>query len=353
MSVTNGLPVRGRALALLVCATLGLFGLAPDARAGRGDKVGSSSGTQLLLPVGARAIGLGGSTLATVYGNEAIYWNPAGLARSERASEIFVSHMAYLADIGVDYLALSTRLADVGVIALSVKSLSVGAIPVTTEDLPDGTGETTTPTFMTIGGTFARRMSDQISVGFTANLLLERMGDVSATGIAFNGGIQYLGLGGVDGLNFGVAVKNVGPQLKYDGDGLLRSGQLVDISRPDALYKIEAASADLPSTIEIGLGYTRHLNELSDLTLTGLFQNNNYAEDEYRFGLEYAYRDLFFVRGGYAVSSASGDQEYIFGSSAGAGIKTTLQGVLISVDYGYREVKYLRGNHVFTLVIGL
>ena len=145
----------------------------------------------------------------------------------------------------MDYVRVAS-LADVGMVALSVKSLSIGAIPVTTEDLPDGTGETTTPTFMTIGGTFARRMSDQIAVGFTANLLLERMGDVSASGIAFNGGIQYLGLGGVEGLNFGVAVKNVGPQITYGGDGLLRSGQLFDISRPDALYKIEAASADLP-----------------------------------------------------------------------------------------------------------
>ena len=340
------------ALLALVVALVVLFPV--RAFAGRGDKVGSSSGTQLLIPVGARSVGLGSSTIATVAGSEAIYWNPAGLARAERGAGIFVSHMAYVADITVDYLALSTRMAGLGDVALAVKSLSIGKIPVTTEDQPDGTGETTSPTFMVIGGTFSRRMSDQIAIGVTANLLIEKMGEVSANGISFTGGIQYLGLGGVEGLDFGVAVRNVGPQVKYEGDGLLRSGQLTDITRPDALYKVEAASADLPSTIEIGLGYTRHLSDWSQATFTGMFQNNNFADDEYRFGLEYAYRDLLFIRGGFALSSATGgDQEYVYGASAGAGVKTTLQGVLISVDYGYREVKYLRGNHVFTVSFGL
>lgn len=323
------------------------------AQAGRGDKVGSSSGTQLLIPVGARGIGLGSSMLATVSGSEAIYWNPAGLARSGDGAQVFVSHMAYVADIGVDYIALSTRLGDLGAIGLAVKSLSVGSIPVTTEDQPDGTGESTTPTFMVIGGTFARSLSDQIAIGITTNFLLEKMGEVSASGLALSAGIQYLGLGGVPGLNFGVAVKNVGPQLTFGGDGLLRTGQLDDVTRPDALYKVEAASSDLPSTIEIGLGYTRLVADLSEVSLTGMFQNNNFASDEYRFGLEYAYNKLFFVRGGYAFSSADGEEEYIYGSSAGAGIRTSLQGVTFSIDYGYREVKYLKGNHVFTVAMEL
>jgi hypothetical protein len=339
-----------------VCAAVALvlvFALPSSVQAGRGDKVGSSSGTQLLVPVGARSLGMGGATLATVTGNEAIFWNPAGLARSTGANEILVSHMAYIADIGVDFVALSTRLEGIGYLGLSLKSLSIGAVPITTEDHPDGTGESVTPSFMVIGGTFARRMSDQISIGGSMNLLLERMGEASATGIAFNGGIQYLSLGGVEGLNFGVAVKNVGPQLKYDGDALLRTGQLNDVTRPDAIYKVEAASADLPSTIEIGLGYTRPLNELSALTLTGLFQNNNFSDDEYRFGAEYAYRNLFFVRGGYAFSPVGGDHEYVYGSSAGAGIRTEVAGIEISVDYAYREVRYLKGNHVFSLAMGL
>jgi hypothetical protein len=340
------------ATALLVLAALVLMASA-ELRAGRGDKVGSASGLQLLVPVGARSLGLGGSTLATVAGAEAIYWNPAGLARTERANTIFVSHMDYLADIGVDYVALTARLEGIGVLGFAVKSLSVGNIPITTEDQPDGTGEIVTPSFMVIGGTFARKMSDQISVGLTANLVLERMGEVSATAIAFSGGIQYRSLGGVEGLNFGVAVKNVGPQMQYDGDGLLRSGQLVDVARPDAIYKVEAASADLPSTIEIGIGYARPLNELSEITATGMFQNNNFADDEYRFGLEYAYRGLFFVRGGASFSPVGGEQEYIYGASAGAGVRMSVGGVAISVDYGFREVRYLRGNHVFTLGVEL
>ena len=341
------------ALAFLLALTI-LLALAPSsALAGRGDKVGSASGTQLLIPIGARAIALGGSTLATVSGNESMYWNPAGLARTGTPNEILVSHMAYIADIGVDFVSASTRLSGIGTLGLSLKSLSVGAVPITTEDQPDGTGESVTPTFMTIGATFARQMSEQIAIGFSGNLVFERMGEVSASAIAFNGGIQYLSLGGVQGLNFGVAVKNVGPQMTYGGDGLLRSGQLVDVSRPNAIYKVEAASADLPSTIEIGLAYTRPLDDLSSLSISGLFQNNNYADDEYRFGLEFAHRGTFFVRGGYGFSPVSGDQEYAFGASAGAGIHDRVGGVEIGVDYAFREVKFLKGSHIFTLTLGL
>src|SRR5687767_15804365 len=45
----------------------------------------------LLLPVGARAVGMGQALVADQPGTEAIWWNPAGVARSERA-EVAVHH---------------------------------------------------------------------------------------------------------------------------------------------------------------------------------------------------------------------------------------------------------------------
>src|SRR5215471_498963 len=75
--------------------------------AGRGDKTGTAAASQLLIPVGADPIALAGSSLATVSGIEAMYWNVAGLARESRPTGVMFSHMTYIADIGVDYLALS------------------------------------------------------------------------------------------------------------------------------------------------------------------------------------------------------------------------------------------------------
>jgi hypothetical protein len=262
---------------------------------------------------------------------------------------VMVSHMSYLADIDVQYIAAGIRLDGVGALGIAVKSLALGDVAVTTEDYPDGTGEMVSPTFMTIGATFSRRMSEQISFGVTANLILERMGEVSASGIAVNAGVQYAGLGGVEGLSFGVAIKNVGPKMKYDGDGLLRNGQLNDITRPDAIYKIEAAEAELPSTIEIGLGLEQQHTEHFKTILSGTFQNNNFSDDEFKVGVEGMFDEMFTLRFGSAFSSSGGDREYLYGVTVGAGIKTSFQGLDLSVDYAFRDVKYMRGNHVFSL----
>ena len=319
--------------------------------AGRGDKAGTAAATQLLIPVGARSIALGGSSLASVKGIEAIYYNPAGLTFSNHVTSAMFSHMSYISEISVDYFAIGHNFNRFGYIGLNVKSLSFGEISVTTEDAPDGTGEFVSPTFVTMGGTIARNISDRIAVGVTSNFIYERMGNVSVSAIAFDAGVQYTGLGGIEGLNFGAAVKNFGPRLRYGGDGLFRTGRLTDILRPEIKVKIEAASADLPSTIEIGLGYTTPLSENGRIYVTSMFQNNNFSDDEYKFGAEYSYQEIFFVRGGFAFATQDVVSDYIFGPSGGVGVRTDINDMDISVDYAYRSVKYFEGNHVFSIIV--
>jgi hypothetical protein len=320
--------------------------------AGRGDKSGTAGASQLLIPVGAVSIALGGAGLATSTGVEAMYWNPAGLARQENGTDLMFSHMTYLADINVEYAGVSTRVGSLGHLGLSLKSLVVGSIPVTTEDAPDGTGETASPTFVVVGGTFSRQVSEKIFVGITTNIIYESMDRVSASGVAFSAGVQYLGLGGIEGLSLGVAVKNVGPGLKYDGSGLLRNADIGDASRGISPVKIQAAQAELPSTIEFGLGYTFNPSDRNTLRFSSVFQNNNYSEDEYRFGGEYLYDNLVALRAGMTVSPQDPGNEYIYGPSGGIGIHTVVNEVRVSVDYAYRWVRYFSGNHVVTLSVG-
>jgi len=321
--------------------------------AGRGDKTGTAGATELLIPIGARSIAIGGACLATLPGVESIQWNPAGVARSPYALTAMVSHMTYLADIGVDYAAVGTSIGDIVSLALSVKSLSFGEILVTTEDHPDGTGETTSPATLVIGGTVARRISDRISVGITSNLVYEKMAKVAATDIAFNVGLQYSGLGGIDGLSFGVAVRNLGPKMTYDGDGLIRQAVVDDASRSGSPVKIVGSSSELPSTIDIGLGYMHPLSNSNYYVLSSSFQNNDFSDDEYRFGGEFVFENSVSFRLGYVYSSPSDGREYIYGPSAGFGIHSNLQNIDIMADYGYRAVKYFGGNHVVSLTIGL
>lgn len=318
--------------------------------AGRSDKAGTAAACQLLIPIGARSIAIGGSSLATVSGIEAMYWNPAGLARSQYRFNSMFSHMSYLANIGVEYFAVSTTLSNIGHIGVSIKSLGIGDINVTSEDYPDGTGEVTSPVFYTFTGAFSRQITDRISVGVTSQYIYEQMSEVSASAISFNAGVQYTGIGGIEGFSVGAAVKNVGGKLKYDGSGLLREARIADSERKNSVVKIESEEFDLPSTIEVGLGYNRKFIGDGWITISSVFQNNNFSDDEYKFGIEYC-NEIISVRSGISVAAQSGNGENIFGPSIGFGIHKFINGINVSVDYAYRFVQYFNGNHVFGLVL--
>jgi hypothetical protein len=317
-----------------------------------GSRNGTAGATELLIPVGARGVAMSGSTLTGATGVEALYWNPANLARGEMGTNVMFSHMNYIADINVEYGAISANVEGVGTLALSLKSLTIGSIAVTTVEHPDGTGQTYTPSFTTIGLTYSRLLSDRIAVGVTANLISERLDLVSATGIAFNIGISYKNLGNVDGLSFAVVIKNLGPQMQFDGSGLNVLADATSLLRTPAYYKIEAAGFELPSTLELGLGYQLNINATNAMMINAVFQNSNFYGDEYKFGLEYGYDKLLFLRAGYDYVPDIDKDNQIYGFTAGFGINYTLSGLELKLDYAYRDTKYFDANHVFTVALG-
>ena len=321
--------------------------------AGAGNRVGTGGAAELLIPTGTRDISMGGATIATSSGIEALFWNPAGAAKMSNDAALYVSHMNYIADIGVDYGAVSAQFEGFGVVSFSLKSLSVGDIAVTTADNPDGTGQTFAPQFFTVGLTYSRQLSDRIAVGVTTNLVSERLADVSATGVAFSVGVQYDNLGSVNGLSAGVAVKNIGPQMRFDGPGLNNLASVATQSRGPNYVKVQAASFELPSTIEFGLGYKTSFDDNNSLLLASTFQNNNFSDDEYKLGAEYSYENLFFVRGGYSFAQEESDtRDYLFGGTAGAGVHTQLGSLDLTFDYAFRAAKFLDANHIFSVKLG-
>lgn len=331
--------------------------------AGGENRVGTNAASELLIPVGARDIAMGGSSIATTSGLNAIFWNPAGLARSKNSTNAMFSHMNYIAGIGIDYVAVSTSFEGLGSFGFSVKSVGVGEIAVTDESNPDGTGQIISPTIVNLGITYSRLLTDRISIGATTTLISERFDRVSATGLSFSAGVQYNSLAEVNGLSVGVTVKNIGPRMNFDGDGLIRQGIVNESSPPSSFYKVEAESFDLPSTIEIGLAYNYAISDNNFVSMTGVFQNNNFSADEYKLGFEYSYANMFFLRGGYnfsEIKNASNIQasdsfdttSHIFGFTAGAGLRYALGTLDVSFDYAFRDVKILEDNHVFTIGLG-
>jgi hypothetical protein len=317
-----------------------------------GNRTGSGGAAELLIPTGARDLAMGGATISTTSGIDALFWNPAGIANAKSSVNMMFSHMSYIADIGVSYGAVSANFEGIGTFAFSVKSLSIGEMLVTTTLDPDGTGQTYTPQYFVAGLTFAKQLSDKISVGVTANLISERIAEVSTSGTAFNVGVKYENLANVNGLSLGVAVKNIGPQLKFEGPGLYQQGTVANQNRSANFVALESAPFELPSTFEFGLGYKYTMEGNSALLVSGTFQNNNFSGDEYKGGLEYGYNNNFFARVGYTGSPANQNPDYIYGFTAGAGIAYPMEGVEIAFDYAYRSVKYFDGNHTISIRLG-
>ena len=320
--------------------------------AGGGNRTGTSGANELLIPIGVRGISMGQAGVATSTGIEALFWNPAGVSKMDGSANVMFSHMDYIADIGVEYGAVAANFEGFGVVSLSIKSLAIGDIPVTTTQNPDGTGSTFSPQFLTAGLTYSRQLTERIAVGLTANFITETLGDASANGLAFNVGVVYDNLGDVDGLSFGVVMKNVGPQMRYAGSALFVQADVTNLNRPPQYYTIDAASFELPSTFELGIGYKPQIDAMNSLTVATTFQNNNFSGDEYKFGLEYGYNHTFFLRGGYSLSPKSQTEDYIYGFSAGAGIDYSFESIDLRLDYAFRDVKYFSGNHVFSLTLG-
>ncbi|MBX7046387.1 MAG: PorV/PorQ family protein [Ignavibacteria bacterium] len=318
-------------------------------------KFGTLAAPELLIPIGSSGTSLGGSNLATVKGIDAMYWNPAGLAEiNSSKGEVMFSSMNYIADINMNYFAGVVKLGGLGSIGASLRAMSFGEELVTTEYAPEGTGATFSPSYIVGTLSFAKAMTDKIHFGTNLKLISEQIADVSATGFAFDFGLQYVA--GASGLRFGIALKNLGSSMKFNGPGLDRTFIENGLT---TVRRVNLQEADLPTNLEIGLGYSTTFSKNNNVTLSSTFLNSSFSSDEYKFGMEYNYNQMVFLRGAFTVypdnSEIDDVNKSLFGPSFGAGLKYPFGSLTLGFDYAYRvinETGFNSTNQYFTLNVG-
>lgn len=305
-----------------------------------GSRAGTAGAAQLLVPVTARYAALGSagtSGVAGMNGIEALFANPSGLALGSGTSALF-SRMNYVADIGVNYFGVSQQMGN-NHLAFHVSSWDFGEIPEQTEAVPDVSDVTFNVSFITAGITYARTLTDRISVGTTLKMVSETIDDVTGGAVAFDAGMNYTV--GESGLRFGVALKNIGAPMSYSGTGLVRLVKLTD-QEPSATSNalvFESAKAELPTLLNFGATYTRPIGAGSNVTFLGNFRSNSFDPDQYGAGVELSYQDLFFVRGGFQALE-SGEETFYTGAAFGAGVNLNLGGSAITIDYALVPTDY-------------
>src|SRR5258706_9761812 len=298
--------------------------------AGPRTKLGTMAAPELLIPLGSISTSLQGSNLSSVTGVDAMFWNPAGMSQiTSNHGEFMASYMNYFADMKMEYVAGAVKLGSFGVLGASIRSLDFGeGIKVATETSPEGTGEIINPVYLIGNIGFSRAMTDRVLFGANVKLISERIGQVSASDYSFDFGLQYVA--GQSGLRFGIALKNLGPQLTFDGSGLDRqfteNGNVV-------IRRVNLQSFDLPTTLEIGLSYSKTFSKSNTVSLATTFMNNGFSSDEYRFGLEYNYKNYVFLRGAFTVYPDKLKDESLFGPSFGAGLQYPLGTTTVGFSY--------------------
>ena len=313
----------------------------PGAIAGGLDRVGTAGAQELRIPVGAAATAIGGSTVALSNGLGNIFYNPASLAGIDE-SQALVSYSTYLADSRVNYGAVSTKLGSQGNIAFSIKVLNIGDIIVTTEASPEGTGEILNPNFAVLGVTYGRRMTDRVLLGASAHYVSEKVAEVSANGFAVDLGVQYDT--GWRGLRFGFAMKNVGPDMQFDGANLEQRIQVPgdDPSSQPHVVRLQSAKFEIPSYLQIGVSYDLPMGEDRHASVFGAFQGNNFSTDEYRIGAEFPIGSFLALRAGYvgqlAMSDEDRQQDYLYSYSYGAGFNFKLGERPFALDWAGTHV---------------
>jgi len=323
-----------------------------SALAGNEQRSGQAGATELLINPWARSSGWGGINTASVSGLEASFMNVAGLSQTVN-TELLFSSTSWFADIKINAFGIAKALEDGAVLGLSVMSMDLGDIEITTTEQPEGTGATYSPSYMNIGFSYAKKFTDNISCGATVRMISESIPDLKASGVSLDAGVQYVA--GVDRqIKFGISLKNVGPKMKFAGDGNdLRNTNSNAHGQDYAMtYDMREEAYELPSSLNIGGAYDIHIDQDNRLTLAGNFTSNSFTKDQIGVGAEYAYKTYFMLRAGYVHEKgitedfSNGRTTAFTGLNFGASFELPLSnGTNFGLDYSYRAASPLASPH--------
>lgn len=323
--------------------------------AGNKDRSGQAGASELMINPWARSSGWAGANVSNNMGLEAMFNNVAGMAFT-RKTELIFSNTQWLkgSGIGINTFGVAQKTGESSVLGLAVMSLKFGDLPIRTTDLPEGGIGNFTPTYMNINVAYAKAFSNSIYGGFNLKIISEGISDVSAQGVAIDAGIQYV-TGEKENVKFGISLKNIGPTMRFKGDGLsIRSF----LPGQDNKFTLEQRSADfeLPSQLNIGASYAFHMGELHKLTLAGAFVSNAFYKDQYLAGIEYELKNYLALRAGYAyedgITSDADRSTSLTGPTGGISVQVPVNkenNSVFAIDYSYRATNPFQGSHTIAV----
>lgn len=298
-----------------------------------GQRAGTAAAQFLKIGVGGRATAMGESFVAVANDASALYWNPAGIVQFS-GNELILSHVEWLVDIKHEFVGYVHKLNNVSALGIQFTSLHTEDMPVTTEFQPRGTGEFFTFSDVLLGITYAANLTDRFSFGGTIKYFDETLDDISMSGVLLDLGTFYkIGAGSS---RFAVAVTNFGGQLTPEGETELINGTVIK----------KFQSFNPPTFFRVAYAQEIFDNETSSLTTSIQLNHPNDNSENINIGAEYWWNKTVALRGGYKINV---DEESI---SFGAGIRTSVAGSDLAIDYSFSSFGLLGSINRFSFNVG-
>ncbi len=312
-------------------------------------KVGSTAAPFLNIGVGPRAIAMGGGFSATANDVTALYWNPAGISRTEYNEAMF-SHTNWFADITFNWAGTKINLGDYGALGMSVTYLDYGKMEVTTMREQEGTGEYFTAKDISLALSYAYNLTDRFSIGGSVKYVNQSIWNSSADAIAFDLGTLFYSE--IFGLRISATISNFGTDMSLSGKDLM---VLYDIdpnifgNNDQILAYLRTDSYPLPLLFRVGLAKDLFNSSLHRLTIgvDALHPNDN--SESLNFGGEYVFNEFLSLRAGYKNLFLKNSEE---GLTFGIGVKYDFYpGFGINFDYAYQDFGILKNTQHFSISV--
>jgi hypothetical protein len=264
--------------------------------------VGKYGGEFLALGVGGRSLGMGGASVAVSNDVTAGYWNPAGLARINYP-QISLMHEEHFGDlVNYNYAAVAIPYGEDMSFGISVVRLSIDGIPDTRNALYDANGDG----ILDINSdrldydkikefsnadwafylTFSKRYTEDFYWGANVKIIKRDIAEFSAYGIGFDIGGYYTPM---ENLHLGAALQDITTTLVAWSTG--RNELITPTAKIGAAYELGLLGGTLMPAMDFDVR----------------FENRKFASNfnigpvsfDMHAGLEFNYKGIFAVRGGY------------------------------------------------------
>lgn len=339
MSKFLSLKKRFLLLLLLASATLGA------------QTVRKYSNEFMNIGVDAAAFGMSNAVVASSSDVNSGYWNPAGLVALED-KQISLMHASYFANIAnYDYVAFAMPLDDRSAVGLSVIRFGVDDILNTTQLIDDqgNIDYNRISLFSTadygITFSYARRLPlDGLNYGVNAKVIRRVIGDfASSWGFGLDAAIQFRS----DKWMFGLMARDITTTFN--------AWSIDEEKFAEIQGAVEGQNQELPETTEITIPklqigmarkfvYRYDFSLLAEVDLNFRFAETNdiistsFASITPSLGLEFAYIDMVYVRGGVGnfqnIKQLDGSDSVGFQPNIGVGFR--YKG--IQVDYALTDI---------------